>query len=344
MLNLIGRTMKNRTLILLLFFVLVGGTTLYYLLHADDRKSTILYEERSFAIEDTAAIYKIFLADRFDHQTTLERKGTHWTYNQKYKANANAVENLLDAIKRVKMQFKPPNAAVNNLVKSLATEGIKVELYDRQNNLMKAYYIGGSTPDERGTYIMIEGANQPYVASIPAWTGNIRFRYNLTGDDWRDKTVFGLSAEQIKAISINYPLQRNQSFKLVRNKQQYELSPFYDLTPRKPQAPSQGKIQAFLYLFDHLLAESFINGQAKRDSILQQIPFCEIRLEQTDGTIKEVALHPRYFQTGLDEKTGGGTVETIVERYYANVDNEDFMLVQNEVFKKIFWSYDFFFD
>lgn len=334
--------MKNkRAPILLGLLIVLGGMTAYYLMQDSRRGSTLTLAERDFAVEDTAAIHKIFLADRFNHQTTLERKGTGWVYDGKYPANPNVMDNLLDAIKRVKMQFKPPNASIKNLIKSLATEGIKVEIYDQQDQLMKSYYIGGSTPDERGTYIMIDGAEQPYVASIPGFTGNIRFRYNLLGDDWRDKAVFNTPAEQIQSISINYPLQRSESFTLNKTGQGYEVKPFYALTKPIKAAPNPGKIQAFLYHFDRILAESFINSHPKKDSILQQIPFCEMLLVTTQGDSTAVALHPRYFQTA---PSGAQSSQRIVERYYAYVNQADFMLVQNEVFKKIFWGYPYFFD
>lgn len=334
--------MRNRqTLILLGLLVALGGLTVFYLMQGEDRSSTLTMEERNFAVEDTAAIYKIFLADRFNHQTTLVREGQRWLYEGKYTASSNVMDNLLDAIKRVKMQFKPPNASIKNLIKSLATEGIKVEIYDRQNQLMKSYYVGGSTPDERGTYFMVEGAEQPYVASIPGFTGNIRFRYNLLGDDWRDKAVFNVPAAQIQTLSINYPLQRSESFTLNKTGQSYEVKPFYALTKPLNAAPNLGRIQSFLYHFDRIVAEAFINSHPKKDSILQQIPFCEILLVTVQGDSTAVAFHPRYFQTA---PSGAQSSQRIVERYYAHVNQEDFMLVQNEVFKKIFWGYPFFFD
>ncbi len=334
--------MNRSTQILLISFLIIGGLTLFYWFQPEDRNSTLLFQERDFAVTDTASIQKIFLADRLGNTTTLERKGKGWLYNTKYPVNQNVIENLLDVINRVKMQFKPPNAAVPNLVESLAREGIKVEIYDRQDELMKAYYIGGSTPDERGTYILVEGAEQPYVASMPGWTGNIRFRYNLLGDDWRDKAIFRAQAEDIQSISINYPLQRSESFKLTREGSGFELRPYYDLTAPSPKAPSPGKIEAFLYLFNPIIAESFINKHPQKDSILQQIPFCEIRLEMKSGEVKEVSFHPRYLP--IAPQGGANSSQRIVERYYANVNEEDFMLVQNEVFKKVFWGYAFFFD
>lgn len=334
--------MKNkRSLILLGLLVVLGGFTVYSLTQNSGRGTTLSLEERNFAVEDTAAIYKIFMADRFNHQTTLQRQGKGWIHNGQHTVNPNAMDNLMDAIKRVKMQFKPPNASIKNLIKSLATEGIKVEIYDREDQLLKAYYVGGSTPDERGTYMMVEGAEQPYVASIPGFTGNIRFRYNLLGDDWRDKAVFNVPIGQIQSVSINYPLQRGESFTVSKGAQGYEVKPYYTLTQPVNAVPNQGRVETFLYHFERILAESFINEHPKKDSILQQIPFCEIQVTTTAGDSTDVALHPRYFQT---MPSGPEASQRIVERYYANVNEEDFMLVQNEVFKKIFWGYAFFFE
>ena len=97
------------------------------------------------------------------------------------------------------------------MVSNLATEGIKVEIYDRQDELIKTYYVGGAPPDERGTYMMLEGFEQPYVAHIPGWDGNLRFRYNLVGDEWRSRILFPGELEEIESVSIAYPRQRSKS-------------------------------------------------------------------------------------------------------------------------------------
>lgn len=334
----------KRTLILLVIFLALGGVAAWYLMNPEDEKTSLLAYERDFAVENTDRIYKIFLADRQGTTTTLERKDGYWLYDGRYKVRPNAMDNLLDAICRIQMKYKPPLAAVDGMIKSLSTEGIKVELYDRQGKMIKTYYVGGSTADERGTYAIMDGVEQPYVVHIPSWEGNLRFRFNLRGEDWRDKTVLAYEPEDIQAVSIEYPLQKNKSFRLERDGKGFKVSPFYDVTPRINRPIREGAAEAFLTGFESQVAEAFENNNPGRDSITQLIPFSIITVTDAKGEEKEVRLFPIYPEQEIDLKTGAVIGSGDVERYFADCSCGDFFLVQHLLFRKILWAYEFFFE
>ena len=330
----------NRTTILFLLFILLGGTTIWYLISKPEERSTVTAWDRDFAVE-AERIGKIFIADRRGNKTTLERKDDHWIYNDQWRARPNAMENLLDAISRVEMKYKPPLAAVENMVRNLAAEGIKVEIYDRKGTKIKAYYVGGGTVDERGTYLIMENAENPYVGYIPGWEGNIRFRYNLTGTDWRDKSVFAADIKNIQSVSVEYPKQKDRSFRLQKEGDRYEIEPFYPGVPKSNRPYQEGSAESFLYGFESLVAEAFENDNPRRDSVRQLVPFSVITLKKTDGTETSVRFFPvfeKYMENGFLLTSSNP------ERYFADMSNGDFMLVQNRVFKSVFWAYDFFFE
>ena len=337
----------NRTIVLLIIFVLFGGGTLLYLNSSGDsqKSNSTLGQDRNFSVpgED---IYKIFIADRDGTQTTLERKGEGWIYNNQWKAKENAIDNLLDAITRVRVRYKPAEAAVENMIRSLATEGIKVEIYGQANKLLKAYYVGGAPPDERGTYMILEGEEQPYVNEIPSWEGNLRFRYNLKGKHWRDETIFDYQLEDISSVSVEYPKQRSKSFILKKEGESTEVAPFFETTKLIEKPANEGLIEAFLIGFEKFIAEGFENENPGRDSISNLIPFCKISVEDHEGEIKTLSLFPIYpDRSGIDLETGEVIRSDIpVERYFADCSNGDFYLVQNRTTKRFLWSYDSFFE
>lgn len=335
----------GRTIILLILFLLLGGGTLWYLSgDRADRRTSLLGADRDFAVENVESIQKIFLADRNGENTTLERKGKDWVYDQKYIARPNAMTNLLDAIKRVQIKYKPPQAAVKDMVNSLATEGIKVEIYGKENTLIKAYYVGGSTADETGTFMIMDGADQPYVCFIPRWQGNIRFRYNLSGDEWRDKSIISKEANQIKSVSIEYPRQRNRSFTLEKKENGYEIYPLFEITNEITNPYKKGSAESFLVGFERLMGEAFANNHPKRDSIRRLIPFAVIALTDLKGDTEIVKLFPKYLEGEIDPNTGEFTGEGIIERYYVEKGNGDFMLAQDRLLRKVLWAYEFFFE
>jgi len=337
----------NRTLLLLLLFALLaGGTFLLYRYNTDgSRKVEGGAWERQFAVEETDRIHKIFLADRHGHSTTLERKDGQWMVNGTHRAHAPAVNSLLDAIRRIELKFIPPRAAVENMVESLATEGIKVEIYDRQGDLLKSYYVGGATADERGTYMIMEDSDNPYVVHIPSWEGNVRFRYSLIGDEWRDRTLFGEHPDDIRSVSVEYPKQRNQSFRLEREGRTFAVRPFYELTPARDMPMRPGAAQAYLVEYDRVIASDFRNAFLQKDSLFRQVPFSIIRLEKMDGTKKEARIWPIYDEyESQDPKTGKRDYQRNLDRFFVQLNGEDLFLIQKHLIEPLFWSYPSFFE
>ena len=161
--------------------------------------------------------------------------------------------------------------------------------------------------------------------------------------DWRDKAIFQERLSAIQSVSIEYPKQKNKSFKLVRNGKNFDLMPFYQNTPTINRPLAQGQIEKYLIGYERLVAENFANHYQERDSIVQLLPFSIIRLKTENAEEKVVKLHPilKKSKTGQillsDEGTG------IVEKYFADVDGADFMLIQHLVFGKILWGYDNFY-
>ena len=340
----------KRTLILLLIFLILGGGTAWYLSQdKSNEKTSLVGQDRLFAVKNTDEIYKIFLVDRKDGVTsTLERKGGYWIHNGKRKARPNAIENLLNAIRRIEMKYKPADAAIPGIVQDLATHGIKVELYDKAGKNIKTYYVGGGTNDERGTHIIMEGSEQPYIASIPSWEGNIRHRFSLKGDEWWDRAVFRKDVEDIQSISIEYPKQKNKSFKVEKvGNNQYEVTPFFDITPKINRPLKAGSVEAYLVGFEKLIAEDFRNDMQERDSIAELIPFAILTLKDVKGNEQKVKFHPvvKDHAPFQDGKTGNWVLPDVtVERLYADINSGDFMMVQLLVFGKIFWDYAYFFE
>lgn len=333
----------NRTNILLIIFLLLAGFTAWYFYQGTPDKSSLLLEERTFKVEPEE-IGKIFLADRYGTQTTLERSNGYWAVNGQYRAYDNAVDNLLDAVSRVEMNYKPPSAAVPNMVKSLSTQGLKVEIYNQKEQKIMAYYLGGTTQDERGTFIIREGFDQPYVAHIPGWSGNLRARYSLSGDQWRDKAVFRAALDEIEEVSVEYPQQKSQSFRIQRDGRDWKVIPFYEITPVINRPAQEGAVDTYLTEFEAIFAETFQNDNPQRDSLSNQLPFCSIHLKKRNGEVQDAHFFPRYPKTLLNPETGLPEPSgDIVERFSVLTNGGDFMVVQEVIFRKLFRPYAYFF-
>jgi hypothetical protein len=194
--------------------------------------------------------------------------------------------------------------------------------------------------------MILEGAEQPYVVSLPSWEGNVRHRYSLKGDEWWDRTIIDKEVEDIKELTLEYPKQKNKSFRLVRDKNDYKITPFYDITPKINRPIKAGSGEAFLVNFENLGAEDFRNDLDIRDSISRQVPFAVLTIKDTKDEETVIKFHPIVLPgSKTDIKTGEFVIgQDFVERYFADIENGDFMMIQQRVFGKIFWAYEHFFD
>lgn len=330
--------MKKNYLLLALFLLMAGATAWYVLGGKQEAKSTLGWD-RLFKVQE-ADIQKIFIAKRTGVTSTIERDGDSWKVNGQWKTSKNAVENLLEAVTKLELAYVPPPAALDNIVKEMASRGIKVEVYGRGEKLLKAYYIGGVTSNAGGTYALMDGSEQPMVVKLPLMDGQIRTRYELDGDDWRDRHIFPYKPEEIEAVSIEYPQQRNKGFKLKKNSGKWDISPFYDNVPIINKPVSEGKVEGFLYGFEGLTAETFNNEYTHKDSIRQMIPFSVISITDNKGKEKKAA----FYSTYKTDKFTGERRNDIVERFYTETNEGDWLITQLGVFKKVFWAYDSFFE
>lgn len=335
----------KKTLLLLAAFVIFGGGAFWLMNeNKDDKKTSLLGEDRKFAIEDVSTIHKIFIVDHQNNRTTLVRNGNHWVFNDKYVARANAMENLLKAIQKVEVKYQPSSAGVDHIVRVLSSQGIKVEIYNKQNDLIKSYYMGGAAGDERGTYMIMAGADQPYVSHMSSWAGNILYRYNLKNDDWRDRTIFNTEIDDVKKVAVEYPKQKNKSYEIKEIDGKFSISPFYDITPQLNGTVSQGKFQQYLNGFEKIGAIGFENLYTKRDSLVSTIPFCKISLTKRNDEVTTLEFFPIFPKGGYDEKTK--TVIPAVDkvsRYYGLFNDKDLVLLDQQLFKDILWSYESFY-
>ncbi len=341
----------KRTLILLILFVVLGSGAYYLMQNRDTTSTTSWNEAGDFAVENVDDIYKIFIADRQNYRVLLERKNGYWTYNKNFKAKKTQIDDLLYTIGGVRMKYTTPRGAEDNMRKNLATSGVKVEIYDKNDNKMKVYYVGGSTANSLGTYYIMEGSTEPYVMHIPSFQGMLKGKFMKQDDDWKDLMMFGEEVEDIQSVTVDYPKQKSKSFKINRTSaSEYDVKPFYEGTPVSEKQVLNAAVEKYFIGFRAMMAEAFENKNVLRDSIINTLPFVSISITDTKGETKICRLFPipqldQYGNPVLSTGVGMKGKQSIY-RYFADYKDEygdSFRLVQHRNFERLFWSYDYFF-
>lgn len=329
----------KKTWLLAALFALLGAGTWYVLTQKKNQTSSRNATDMDFAVKDASQIHKVFLADRTGRTATIVRQPDgSWLYNDKWKARPTAAQNLIETLTRINVNYVPPKAAEEVMVKSLATDAVTVEVWNKDGERIKRYYVGGVTNDERGTFAIMEGAEQPYVVHMPGFVGQLRVRYLLGDDDWRDRNVFEEKPEEIQSVTVDYPGQKFQSFRLEKTGEaQFAVRPLHPDVPASPNPMRKGVAEGYVLQFEKLGAEAFETKNPKRDSVTATTPFAIVSLKKTDGTEKSVRFFP--WEVEIIRETG----EPYVHRFWADASWGDFYLTQDRVFEGVFRGYSYFF-
>ena len=335
--------MKKSTLILLFVFLVLAGGTAWYMSRQDNGQSTVIdTSDRDFAIDDVDDVSKIFVANRRRGTThTLTKKGEdYWMLDDTYRANTGMVKLLLNTMKTIRIQSIPSEEATKNILKYLATDQVKVEIYDNAGERIRTYYVGGTNNENTGTYYLMENSTQPYIMEIPHFIGGLRIRHNINVQDWRDRSIFQIAPQDIAQVSIEYPKQKNKSFVLEKlGEEDYTIKPFYELTKAIDKPINISKVAHYFDNFAERYGEAFMNDYENRDKIETYVPFAKITVKAKDGTEQTVDLYPRENR----DRRGNLRSET-VDKYYGSINNnQDLMLIQHRVVEDVLWSYQTFF-
>jgi hypothetical protein len=287
-----------------------------------------LDNEKKFSISEIEKIDKIFLSDRKGNNITLQKDNNIWTVNNKYNVRNDAISTLLSTIQKISIQRPVPETGYNNVIKQLATTGVKVEIY--YNNKIKTYTVGGSTSNHLGTYMLMANADNPYIVHIAGFNGFLSPRYGIQGyeldiNNWRDNTVFKIDTELISGISLIDLQENNKSFTiktkplLLIDVNNNDIK--YDLD----------KVIKYLNNFSQLNSENFKGNDVdiSNEKLIYRLKI----IHNNKVDVLEAYTFSKINNNSNNSKPN-------VERMYARLNNGEFLLIQNYVFNKVFISID----
>ena len=334
------------TIIIAALLVVIAGVLIWnnrYL-------STIQGESSDFQVWDTASVTKIYLADRRENESLLERHEDGWTLNGTYKAHPKQVQYLLTTLYKIRVKMPVSVASHDNIVKQLAAQSTKVEIYQivptinlfdkiklfYREKRTKVFYVGDATMDSSGTFMLKEGADKAYIVYIPSFRGFISTRFNAFPDEWRDHTVFHANLADIQSVQIDFNEDPEGSFRIDNvGKHQYKLTRLCD---NQDMPFDTLRVINFLSSFGNLRFEALFTNtlpQARIDSITGSPYVHNVVVTVKDGTTQDMKTFNKLVMNNITD-LGGEIGDVDHDRMYALIDDgKDFVLIQNYVFDKV---------
>lgn len=329
----------KKNLIGLVILIILG--TLAFVVFKQRGKGTIKPDLHDFAVEDTSAITKIFLADKVGQTVLLERQSeTEWTVNKDHKARKDAVDVLLKTIKRVEMKSPVAKTAHDNIVRLMAGKSVKVEIYQGDDKV-KTYYVGDATKDNEGTYMLIEGSATPFICHIPGFYGYLTARYITRPLEWRDTEIFNARLSEIAEVTVEFHQEPEKSFKVThspnREVQLFSLHP----TEKPVEKMDTVFVKRYLLGYRNVRFEGIQPYDAARvDSIVNSPAYFTITMTDTQG--KKHSVTSYRLPANPDAIDGDGNpLVWDPDRMHAtiNANEDEIMLIQYFSFDRLAIDY-----
>jgi len=309
--------------LLYLALIILMAALIWFL--STDKKSTISVEN-NFAISDTASISKIFIADRNGTTITLNRNKKNWVVNNKYGVRKDAINTILTTINQIRIQRPVSKNTFDNVIKNLATTGVKIEIYTNKEIPIKTYTIGRSTSNHLGTYMFLAGSETPFIVHIPSFNGFLSPRYGIQGNkinekDWRTTNIFSLKAEKIDRVTLHHIKNPENSFTFIAD------SMILLNNLGNEVSFNQENVLQFLSAFKLLNCESY---KDEKEKIEFATPLHELIVN--NDTLRTYAVSGKLIKGKEDNFT--------VKRMHATLNNGELMLIQDYVFNKVLITID----
>ncbi|HOX77309.1 MAG TPA: DUF4340 domain-containing protein [Bacteroidales bacterium] len=345
---------KNRIILIITLILIIIAAILVF----STSTSTLNRRVSDFSVQDTASVTKIFMADKSNNELLLERQPDgSWIVDGKFQVQQAKISAFLKTLKDLTVRSPVPLAARDNVIKRMAVLAKKVEIYqvkpaislfNRVNlfpreKLTKVYYVGDVTQDNQGTYMLMEGADDPFIVHITGFRGFVSSRYSTIRADWRDFTVFKTPINRIRSVRVEYPQKPEQSFEVdVLDNQNVSL---VSLADNRNVAYDTLRTLHFLTSFEDVRFESLLAHLIEKefiDSVSASTPKTIISLTDTDGRVNRIKIFNKKSFAPYYSEDGAMLEPVDLDRAYALVnEEEDFVLIQYFVFDKVTRTLDF---
>ncbi|MBL0341960.1 MAG: DUF4340 domain-containing protein [Bacteroidetes bacterium] len=326
---------KNKVFLIVFILLAIIAGWLFYI----KSNSTISEALRDFAVKDTGEVVKIFMADKAGQSVTLEKiEDNDWVLNGKDPARPDAIKTLLATLHDLEVRSPVGKSGYNNVIKGIATRGIKIEVY-KKNGIFKVFYVGGPTQDQLGTFMYLENSTVPFIIHIPGFDGYLTPRFIVRPEDWRIKNVFRVKQGNLKSLAVVDRERPGFVFTITSDAaKNYKL---LDADGTEFQNVSQDKIFSYLQFYEminyEMIEKNFKSTQI--DSIKATTPFRSISLTSPDGTLRKVNLwrRPQNEKTTNKANEAGTPYPYDIDRMVAQIEGDTSMIVvQYFTFEKLF--------
>lgn len=336
--------MKRIIIVILGIALLVGLGIFTSRLINNKGKSDEQLAAFNFEIKDTASVNKIIITEPNGMEMTLIRSGNQWTDSKGECVQPVLVFNILEALYNVRFKGYVPENSVKTVINRISTIGIKVQ-YFQNDDWSKTWYIGGSTSDHHGTYMLVESSEAgksdlPVIAEIKGMKGIIEPRFFADPRKWQCSGIFAYQMQDIAEVNVKFSERPDRSFEVRKIKKDYLVK----YAGKYLTTLDTNMVYRYLLNFKRINFENpnYELNDKQIDSLKRSRPFCELNVRTTKGEKKKLRMF-RIKSTGDPEVDDfGDKVSYDINRFWCELPDGQVVKCQYFVFNPILMGHIYF--
>ncbi|MEO0468060.1 MAG: hypothetical protein AAF206_00460 [Bacteroidota bacterium] len=282
----------QRTFILLA--ILIVGIAIFTFNIAPTSENSLRPDDIAFAVQDTAQIGSIRLTEVIegkDQSDIVLSRGQNgiWSFNGKHTAFQPRIDQFLSVLRNVHVKQILAEKGQKSARKIIGLTHTRVEISDREGDLIKEYLLSTQAKDGKGTLMQLD-EGMPVIVELPGLQGFVNGFYTMDRLYWRENLLFDARLDSIKSISVAYADAR-KPFLITR------LSPQNSWLMAQPEDElDTDALNAYLAVFSKkIYAESFAEYTypGQKAALENQPPDVIFSVEYFNGESRQILLFER---------------------------------------------------
>lgn len=325
--------MNKSTVYGLIIVLILAGVGGYF--YFQKSGSTFNEDESNFAIQDTGSITKIYMADKKNQEVLLTKSATgKWKVNNQYKVRNDVINTLLATLKQVTVRSPVAKNAREKVIKNIASDGLKVEVYvNDEEQPHKVFYLGTADQYHSGSFMLLEGAENPYLMHVEGAYGYLNPRFVMHVPDYRENVIFATKKEDIQQVFVDYPQYPELSFTIDKTGDNFIV--------KSSQGIQQSNIDTaylagFLNQFEMINFESFEKTKDPMylDSLVAKTPEFTVGLTDVNQRTTTIKGFKKPV-SGDFVDLWGDSIDFDLDRMYGLINEEEVVIIQYYVFDRV---------
>lgn len=322
---------------LLLVLAVIGLAYFTYSLLNKKKSSLSVNALSNFAIKDTASIDRLIISDNMQGNVEFVKKDGEWSFPDGNCVQIHMIESFLETIKYISIKSPLPKSSVKNVSKRILGHHKKLEIY-QNGKLSKTWFIGSSTADHYGTYMILKNEGEgispePFITYVPSGYGNLTDQFSLRRKDYECSEIFAYDPLEIKSINVIVGADQTQNFKIISlEKNIFEL---YN-NEEKVEVFDTSAVRNYLVSFKkiHYDVKEPIIPIGIRDSTMNSQFQYHIEVVDNKGETRSVKTYLKISESD-NYNLEGNLVPNDLNSLYAVTGLETFVQIQYFVFDKL---------